>query len=658
MSQLRFTAFDRLSALARHRVTAIAGGFTLWIVNVAWFRVIQFETLMGDDIILQTDFAGHPFWRTCFFSSIRGKYRPVYYVVQYTLFKLFGARYPLFFWFNVAFHAVLATLLYLFLARVTRRNWLLSFLIAMMFVTARYAYYDIAQLLGLMEALALLWMLGLLFSAWQFCSTQRPEWLAGLLVSFVLLVFTHERYITAAPLVLLLLVFAERPGGTGKVLWATALVSPLPLYAVLKLQLDSNLLLGTGSTAIKPVPTEIAGFWIAGIANLFGINNGPSHLSIWSFPDLPLPNQIAAAAFCAAAVVCIVLFVRTAGRRGALIAGGWAVLTGSLVLAASVTIRQEFRWLFAPYMASLLFWGYAIESIRSRTAAALLAAAMFASTILNDRFYREARNNLFFMAGEGLADSLYRGTLLRYGYADHDFYLEPFAASKWLLQPEFFFRQFLGPDAKPIRTSDPAVEASWSGADFSRAKFFARSPDGREIIEVTEVYRERAFGRGKRLVADLVDRFASAQVSGRHLGPQYPAGDSVSIQDLAGGRAICALPSSEISYDVVIPPGRAYLTFVIDFHPSAKKFGISDGCRASVKLVTADGHKSQAWTDYLLPDGEPHFVAVPLDACAGATCRLTLETSNDPGKTGGGDWPVWIEPRIVSTDATSALRAH
>jgi hypothetical protein len=647
---LRLPGLDRVQEPARHRIMAIAGVCALWAGSYGWFRGIRFETLMGDDLYLYFDFLGRPFWRTCFLSLLRDKYRPVYACVQYAVFKLFGAHYPSFFWFNVAFHAALASLLYLFLAQLTRGNWVVSFLFAAMFVTARFAYYDVAQVLGLMEALALLWMLALLFCAWKFWTTQRAGWLAALLASFTLIVFTHERYLAVAPFLLLPVAFSNGLGRVGKVLWGAVLMTPVPLYAGTKvLALHSGLLLGTGGAAIRPVPKEVARFWFSGMANLFGINIGPSYLSIRDFPDLPLPHQLSAVAFAATTAACIVLSLRKTGRRGLFAAAAWAVVTGSLVLTASITVRQEFRWLFAPYLASLLFLACAIDSIRSQFATPALVAVMFLSTLFNDWGFRAERNELFFMSGELISDSFYRATLQRYGALEYDFYLEPFQASDWILPSELYFGQFEGGAGKRILPVDPRAGNNWSGPRFSRARFFAGH--GNEIFEVTEIYRERAFFQGKRSIANLVDLFGSARVTGRLLGPDFPGGSSISIVDLSGSRAICALPSSSISFEVPVPAGPAFLTFVVDFHPIAKHWGVSDGARASVKIATGNGNKAEPWTEYLEPKGAPHFVSLPLGLCEGTTCRVTLETSNDPGKNADGDWLVWIEPRIVASDA-------
>ena len=82
-------------------------------------------------------------------------------------------------------------------------------------------------------------------------------------------------------------------------------------------------------------------------------------------------------------------------RRSGLQAFLWfGLLAGGLLAGASVTFRQEFRWLYAPYVVALLFWAYAAVRTPRRAMARVAFAALVASSVVNDAYLRSHRGNL------------------------------------------------------------------------------------------------------------------------------------------------------------------------------------------------------------------------------------------------------------------------
>lgn len=626
-----------------------AGALGLFAITVGWFQVLRYQSLMGDDLTLNAFLSSRAsFIEKVFLSAPGEKYRPVYHGAQYVLYKLFGDHYPLYLWFNICFHGGLAVLLYGVLARITRSNWLLAFGGGLLFVTARFAYYNIAQLLGFMEALALLELLAIVWCAVRYRETRSRRWLAWALIGLTLLLFTHERYLVVVPFLWLLVIAEPSLRWRHRIMWCIAFFAPVALNVLLKvLVFKGRFLLGTGGMSIKPDAASILRFWLAGMLNVFGINRGWDSLSIHDFPTLPPLHRGAGIVFAIAAFLAIAAYLWTDRREAVRIGVGWVTLVGALVLGASVTVRQEFRWLFAPFLVSLVFWAWALERLRPRTLAYGLSFVLVGTGVFNDWLMRKDHGNLFFTSAEVLADSFYSVSLKRYGSVGHDFYIEPFDYCDWVLPETTFFRQFAGPGAPHVRRVTPQTAAKWRPSDFPRTRVFAADTMG-GMKEVTAHYAMLAALRDRTPLVGLVDEMAKAQVSGRRAGEEYPGGTSVSAISIDGRKAIFAHANSSIAITETLPSDGAVLVFGVGFHPIARDWGVSDGARAAVSVTGANGTSREVWTAYIAPADEEEVVEVPLSACAvDEPCTVTLSCSNDPGANASADWLVWVEPRVL-----------
>ena len=119
-----------------------------------------------------------------------------------------------------------------------------------------------------------------------------------------------------------------------------------------------------------------------------------------------------------------------------------------------------------------------------------------------------------------------------------------------------------------------------------------------------------------------------------------------------GEPGILAFPESEITFDR--PAGEKNLTLVVlvGFYPVARNWGVSDGARVSIAVGPVGAHPQRRWTAELEPADDYRLATVPLDGCRDAPrCGVTLRTENEPGKTGAGDWILWLDPRLVSAPA-------
>src|SRR6185295_17770497 len=117
---------------------------------VGWCSFFHFESMIGDDIALLDYFQQKgSILQLSVLSTISDKYRPVYFVLQHVVVRLFGGHYPLYFWLNVVIHAGLTLAVFGIAFHLTRGARWVSLAVALLFASARFAFYEITQVVGL-----------------------------------------------------------------------------------------------------------------------------------------------------------------------------------------------------------------------------------------------------------------------------------------------------------------------------------------------------------------------------------------------------------------------------------------------------------------------------------------------------------------------------
>src|SRR5664280_602207 len=112
--------------------------------------------------------------------------------------------------------------------------------------------------------------------------------------------------------------------------------------------------MGTGGQPIALSPLQVAGFMAAGLANMTWINAGPAYLSGISFLDMDARWQaLVLVIFVALLAIVMWTAMRTIATRDPAVRWRelrgfelWGLLFLSMLLAASITFRQEYRWLY------------------------------------------------------------------------------------------------------------------------------------------------------------------------------------------------------------------------------------------------------------------------------------------------------------------------
>ena len=142
------------------------------------------------------------------------RFRPVYWALSYIEMVFVGNDPNRYWYFNVALNGLLACFLFYFSWVVSKGKKLIPLLLSVVFLSAHFAYYQIAQALGILETLALGFSLLTLYFLYQELNEEK-HFLRNLVFShlfFFLLIFTHERYIALLPLFYVPLLFRGRAG--------------------------------------------------------------------------------------------------------------------------------------------------------------------------------------------------------------------------------------------------------------------------------------------------------------------------------------------------------------------------------------------------------------------------------------------------------------
>lgn len=324
---------------------------------------LRMSGLYMDDLYMWSCYGEQSFTEYIFpIGSTR--FRPVYWFAAWVQLGLIQNRILWIVPFNIIFAGILAGGLYLFGGRLSRSRTL-GFIAGAMFLLSRFSYYNIGQLLGFMEALALFFLLIIIYRLYKFLREKNDEISFLLALVFYLLIsFTHERYMVLLPLFFYVLI-AKRSKDFK--LYAASGASFVFIQLIRYMTIGSLSPAGTDKTYIQN--TFSFGSFLRSafseILYLFGINAGPEHLNgiTWQDTDFKIKISVLLGAlflllfvirYLIAQIYALKKNKKTAVEDICLSVFLLAAIAGCIA-ASAVTIRVEMRWIYAPYLLSLLF---------------------------------------------------------------------------------------------------------------------------------------------------------------------------------------------------------------------------------------------------------------------------------------------------------------
>ncbi len=353
--------FEKLTLKEKYNIliqVAIVGSFIGigFLVNHA----LRISGLYMDDLYMWSTYGEQSFLEYVFpVGSTR--FRPVYWFVAWIELGIIRYHITWIVPINILIAAATAYFIYLFAKEISQMPWV-AYGMGVMFLVSRFAYYNIGQLLGLMEAMGIIFSLLIAHFLYQYICYERNARYYVALLFYILICFTHERYIVVLP-VFFLAILARRT----KDLFAcvSAILASAGIIVLRTLTTGKVVPAGTGGTYVTDTFSvkNMFGSVLDEILYMFGVNAGPEHLNGMTWAQTPLPIKILVYMGGVVAIFIVYKFIRSLyvlySKKIKIDTIIWLTVffiffIGGTILSSAVTIRVEMRWIYAPYVFMLL----------------------------------------------------------------------------------------------------------------------------------------------------------------------------------------------------------------------------------------------------------------------------------------------------------------
>lgn len=351
--------------------------FAVW-VN----RGIEIKGLYMDDLYFWSCYGEQSFLQYVFpMGSTR--FRFLYYLAAWFEMAVVRNHVNWFVPINILLNNIVAWTIYAMGRRLSGAKGI-GFLCGIMYLASRMAYYQIGQVLGLMETMALGMALGILWLLYRYLNgsghqngEKAPEKRSSGKVSggqsslfytavflYFGVCFVHERYMALFPLLLLILLMKKSRNAKE---WGAAIGAFVLVQLIRALTIGGIMPAGTGGTQVADTLSisQAVKFAFSQAAYIFGINAGPEHLNgiPWSQSPLVMKCLVLLADLTLAVLIAAFFWKLIRAKkqaRGRLIANSllFIMFIALCIISSSVTIRVEMRWIYVSFAAAQLFMAY------------------------------------------------------------------------------------------------------------------------------------------------------------------------------------------------------------------------------------------------------------------------------------------------------------
>lgn len=403
----------------------------LLLAMAVWVnRGIQIKGLYMDDLYFWSCYGEQGFLQYVFpIGSTR--FRFLYYLAAWLEMAVVGNHVNWFVPFNILMNAFVSWSLY-FMGRRLSRSKAVGFLCGFMYLASRMAYYQVGQVLGLMETMALWMAIGFLWYLYRYLNEKDSR--KCIYLSCVLyfgVCFVHERYMVLFPLLL----FALAVKRSKKPLeWGMSIGSFLLVQGIRAVTIGSVLPAGTGGTQVADTFSlgQTIRYALSQAAYVFGINAGPQHLNGLPWSASPLYIKLLVLLADGAVTVLVICFLvrlirEKRAARGRMLCSSalFLMFIGACIACSSVTIRVEMRWVYVSFTAALLFLAYMYGELTQGVEPEFYLKRLWPWGVLLvcymglmlpvELFYRGYYPNLYFWPDQLRYNSLADETYGRYG---------------------------------------------------------------------------------------------------------------------------------------------------------------------------------------------------------------------------------------------------
>lgn len=650
--------------------------FFLFATTLVFFQFYPWmpKVLYGDDLMFMVSYLngdcstrlGQVLTTTCY-----DKFRPLSAAFNSILMSRFDLDVWKYMIVNVLLQALIATLFASIAWLMSKGDLLSTVFLGAAVAVSRFATFPIVVANGPIELLAVPLLMGIIWCI--YCSNRNPpdSWRFGLiaLALFIPLVLTHERFIVTAVWLCLVFTFLPNFRALSSVkrfsLSAGSLSLPIIFVAYKAIYLNSPFFVGTGGSEIGINFSTIARHIREAVFSIFGINEGPAYLVGTRLGDMPwYPVWILPMLMITSLILMSFIGVRSAlserlkenrNRIGLLFPITLILLALFLLSPPVLTIRLEQRWLFIPFILTLLIfsWVIGIAEGRKRTIVLLSALIFSASSILLDFFVMKSYGNTFYVHSSRFAEMVKRDVIDGSTKSTESIY---FIASpdmcRWVLRDGDFFRIYQG-EKRKLQCIESGDYRSIGSID-SKFKVYSEVKSGK-LTDVTAQWVARANSLQESSTFDFVADFERGKInSTTEVGTPTKLGVlTLNRETLFGSEsALIVLPgfsyefnhiqlndNSQLRFDLslIYPVKNSAhaLIFIVDELTGKKSVLFSKeipGQNVSKKLITTP-------------------VSIPLDSFKSRNISIifSLEAFGDTS----GVWLGYFNPRIVIDQKSS-----
>ncbi len=325
------------------------------------YRNFRISGLYMDDLYMWSFYGEQSFIEYVFpLHSIR--FRPVYWFVAWVQLGIIGNNITWIVPMNIIIAALIAYYIYHVAVKLSGSN-IVSVFLGLIFLSSRFAYYNISQLLGLMEAMCIVFVIAILSNLYSYIEEGKNSFYYKALLYYLLICFTHERFMVLIPV----LIFARIVGKSKEKLpYLYTLLVFIFIQAVRAFTIGTILPAGTGNTEVvdKFTIKSFISFLMSSIGYMFGINAGPEHLNGIPWGSFPTFAKVFVYIGIFIAIIIFIYYIISLGfikkhknlfYKSIMTSIIFILMIGGSLISGSVTIRVEMRWIYAPYALMLLF---------------------------------------------------------------------------------------------------------------------------------------------------------------------------------------------------------------------------------------------------------------------------------------------------------------
>jgi hypothetical protein len=357
------------------------------------FRFHWPDVFVGDDLTVFLDYKDGIFGsnlQQVWLGTVAEKFRPIFNLALSSELKFFGLDFYKYLILNSLLQALNATLVFAIFRRISCGNTILAIALSAAIASSRFALYQVAQALGVLEGLALTLFLVCFYCVLRAWNDERfgYRWALGAVCAIFLATHVHERFIVVS--FLLPVVFWKMPTfrtfTRSQTIWIFSCCLFVPVFNVIcKTALGLPFLVGTGGTHYSFDIQRTIDQLQQVVFSIFQWNEGPQYLVGVRTLDLPwFPAFIAPIFFDVIWVATISFALNQIAYRRTLKAKLKDLVAPSLLICLAgflagpplLTIRIEQRWLFAPYIIALAIFAWAAGSLRERWRSPVTFAAI------------------------------------------------------------------------------------------------------------------------------------------------------------------------------------------------------------------------------------------------------------------------------------------